>query len=732
MKICLTIGRLSIIVFLSLLLFQGEAAGQLSRPGTPIAVEKLKSLVTDDVIVLPKVDNEQLRQASMDGQQQSGLKPFHFAHPFDVALTLANSGQWYDAGQVKVWQLSIRSVDAYSLNVIFGRFHLPEKARLYVIGTKSGLIKGAYTSENNSPSRVLAVEPVAGDELLIQYEEPAEVAFPGELEISRISHDFMGLGAADDHRPLGISGSCNVNINCDMADGTENIRDAVCRIIVEGIDVCTGTLVNNTANDGTPYLLTAYHCIGTNTKATKSVFLFNYESPACATVDGDVSHSLSGSTLRAGFDSLDFALVELTEDIPSDYHHYMAGWNRRSQAPPSSKSIHHPLGDIKKLATDKDVAVVGRYSNQYLNNGFWRIVRWENGTTESGSSGGPLFDHTNLLVGTLTGGSATCSVPTNDFFARFNLAWDYRQEANRQLKAWLDPAGNNTERQEGLRPYKGAELCQPITNFKNGDFHDALQISVGGTRRGYYGGTNTAGFTDFAEQYTIQGSCEVQGVSLGIGRAKVNSASAQSFISVQVHEGSTLPGTLLYSQRFNIGDFYPEAMNYLAFNRPVKTSGNFFISYNVQELHAGDTLAVYLAKRAQDTSNSFFMKNASGWLSYNTQNAQGNGSALLTELIVCDVEGTTVIDSLDKDSGAVFFPNPVTGDADLVVTTKDQIAYPESIVVYDLLGRVQNISYSFRSSNELLLNFSGMRSGVYFIHFVAGGRPIVGKIAYIR
>lgn len=732
MKIYNPIGRLSILVFLCLFLFHEESAGQLSRQGIPIAIEKLKSLSTDDVIVLPKVDNELLRVASIEEHQRSGLKPFHFAHPFEVSLTLKNSGQWYDAGQVKVWQLTIRSADAYSLNVIFGRFHLPEKARLYVIGAKSGLIKGAYTSENNSPSQVLAVEPVAGDELLIQYEEPSDVAFPGVLEISRISHDFMGLGTADDHRPLGISGSCHVNINCDLANGTENIRDAVCRIIVDGIDVCTGTLVNNTANDGTPYLLTAHHCINTNTKANRSVFLFNYESPSCVTVDGDVSRSLSGSTLRAGFDSLDFALVELTEDIPSDHHHYLAGWSRNSQAPPSSKTIHHPLGDIKKLAADKDVAVVGTYSTQYLDNGFWRVVRWDNGTTESGSSGGPLFDNNNLLVGTLTGGSATCSVPTNDFFARFNMAWDYRKEANRQLKVWLDPAATNAERVEGLRPDQGPELCMPITNFKNGDFHDALQITVGGTRRGYYGGTNTAGFTDFAEQYKIQGSCEVQGVSLGIAKAKVQSSSSQSFINVQVHEGATLPGTLLYSQRFNIGDFYSGAMNYLVFSRPVKTSGSFFITYNVQELPAGDTLAVYLAKRSQDTTNSFFMKNASGWLSYNSQNAQGNGSALLTELIACNVDAATVIDTLVTDAGAVFFPNPVTGNENLVVTTKDQIEYAESIAVYDLLGNVQNISYSFRSSNELLLNFSGKKSGVYFIHFVAGGRPIVGKIAYIR
>lgn len=703
--------------------------GQISQGGTPIHIQKLKSAVTHDLLVLPAVDNQKLQR---ENQQQSGLKSFRFAHPFDVSLSPANSGQWYSTPEVNVWQLRIRSTGAYSLNVIFGKYRLPENARLFIIGAAQDDIKGAYTSFNNSPSNSLAIEPVAGDEILIQYEEPAKAAFCGELEISRISHDFMGLGAARDHRPLGISGSCNVNINCDQVDGTEHIRDAVCRIIVEGTDVCTGTLVNNTANDGTPYLLTAYHCISNEIKANASVFLFNYESPACVSVDGDVSRSMSGSNLRASFDSLDFALVELREDIPFANRPYLAGWNRKNQSPTSSKSIHHPMGDIKKIATDKDPAVTGRFNNTYLVNGAWKILRWDTGVTESGSSGGPLFDQDNLLVGTLTGGSATCSVPTNDFFSKFALAWNHRRELNRQLKAWLDPVNSNAEKISGYDPNSGETLCQPITNFKNADFHDALQIREGTVRRGYYAGTNSAGFTEFAEQYTFSESCEIQGVSLGIAKAKVNLFNAESLINVRVYEGESEPVTLLHSQKFDVKNFYEGAMNYLPFSAPVKTTGSFFITFDLKEMPAGDTLAVYLARRLNDPTNSFFLKNSSGWLPYNSQNTQGNGSALLTELTACNIDSPIVIDTSDIDTEAVFYPNPLMGDADLKITTKSQITSPERVKVYDLLGRVQNISVHVKGPKELLMNLSGLRSGVYFIHITAGGRHIVGKIAYIR
>ncbi|MGE5429420.1 MAG: hypothetical protein ACM3O8_16110, partial [Methylococcaceae bacterium] len=56
-----TLSPTIVLTALLLLLLQENAHGQLSQGGMPVQVKKLKSLVTDDVIVLPKVDNEQLR-----------------------------------------------------------------------------------------------------------------------------------------------------------------------------------------------------------------------------------------------------------------------------------------------------------------------------------------------------------------------------------------------------------------------------------------------------------------------------------------------------------------------------------------------------------------------------------------------------------------------------------------------------------------------------------------------
>lgn len=714
-----------------LILLPIAVTAQISKGGIPIQIQKLKSTSSQtDLVVMPAVDNMKMR-GLYSRTDQNMLKPFRFAYPFDVSLSPNNSGTWYNTTKVNVWQLRIRSSGAYSLNLIFDQYRLPENSRLFLISEKTGEIKGAYTSDNNSESQIFAIEPIEGDELFLQYEEPVNVSFPGELHISKVAHDFVGI-ATKDHRPLGLSGACNVNVNCDVANGSENVRDGVCRIIIEGTEICTGTMVNNTALDGTPYVLTANHCIKTEAQAQASVFLFNYESPYCESIDGDVSRSMSGSSLKSSFDSLDFALVRLNTIPPYNYRAYLAGWNRNNVAPTSSICIHHPLGDIKKVSIDSDAAITAKFNSSYHPKGFWNILRWEKGVTEQGSSGGPLFDQDRKLVGTLTGGAATCTLPTNDYFEKFALAWNYRKETNKQLKTWLDPLSSGAEKLDGMSLNSGSKLCNAITNFKDNDTHEATQISNGLTKKGYWSGSNLVGFSEFGEQYKFSKSCDVQGVTLGVAKVKTNSSYANSYIDIQVYQGTDKPETLIYSEKYDINKFWNDAMNYISFASPVKTVGNFFVSYNISQMHVGDTLVVYMANRKADVSNSFFLKNREGWLAYNSQNLNGNGSALLTELIACNIDDSTTNEEFIPNlKEARFFPNPLNGSEDLNVQTVDSIDFPDQIAVYDLLGKKQEVPFTVVGPNSMTLNFSGKRAGIYFIRIKAGDRIAIGKIAYL-
>ena len=706
--------------------------GQISQGGIPIQVQKLKSVTANsDLVVMPSLDNVKLRN-QYSRTEPNLLKSFHFAHAFKVSLSPKNSGKWYCDGDMNIWQLRIRSVGAYSMNIILQQFNLPEGSRLFIVGENTGEIKGAYTTQNNSDSKVLSIEPVAGDEILVQYEEPVDVSIPGEFVISQVAHDFIGVAASGTHRPLGISGSCNINVNCDVANGSEYIRDAVCRLIIEGTEICTGTLVNNTAKDGIPYLITANHCVNSEKQAQLTVFLFNYESPYCGSVDGDISRSLSGSSMKASFDSLDFSLVRLNNLPPFNYRTYLAGWNKKNVAPTSSMCIHHPLGDIKKVSIDQDAAVTSNFNSSYLAKGFWNILRWDKGVTEEGSSGGPLFDQNKQLVGTLTGGSASCTLPTNDYFEKFALAWNYRNETAKQLKAWLDPIDSGVDKLDGMFSYTGKSLCKPVTNFKNSDIHEVVTVLNGSTINGYWSGTNSVGLSEFAEEYKTYTNCEVQGITLGIGKLKINHAYTNSYIDVNVYEGSVAPETLLYSEKFDIHKFYGDAMNYLPFKSTVKTHGNFFVSYNVSQLHSGDTLAVYMANRKLDATNSFYLKKADKWVDYNSQNLAGNGSALLTELIACNIDDPTgTFEEMPDLKVARFYPNPLHGNQTLNILTAETIDCPEDVAVYDLLGKKQNVVATSNSPNSVFLNFSGRRPGIYVVQLESGGRMVSGRIVYM-
>jgi lysyl endopeptidase len=719
-------------VLILLFLLPIAATGQISRGGTPIQIQKLKTASSlTDLVVMPAIDNLKMRML-YNSADQNMLKPFRFAHSFEVSLNLNNSGTWYNTTEVNVWQLRIRSSGAYSLNLIFDQYRLPENARLFLISENTGEIKGAYTSDNNSEKHLFAIEPVEGDDLLVQYEEPVGVPFRGELQIAKVAHDYVGI-ATKDHRPLGISGTCNVNANCDFANGTENIRDGVCRIIIAGTELCTGTMVNNTALDGAPYVLTANHCIKNETQAQSSIFLFNYESPYCASIDGDVSHSLSGSSLKASFDSLDFTLVRLNNVPPVNYRPYLVGWNHKNIAPSSSICIHHPLGDIKKISIDNDAAVTSKFISGYHPKGFWNVQQWEYGVTEQGSSGSPLFDQSKQLIGSLTGGSASCppGLPTNDYFEKFALAWDYRDESSKQLKTWLDPINSGVEKLDGMSLNSGKTLCSPVTNFKDSDTHSIIKISSGLTNKGYCSGTNSAGYTEFAEQFKFSKSCEVSGISLGIAKVKLTTTNSSSYINVQVYEGTDKPVKLLHTDKFYIKNLYSDAMNYFSFSAPVETTGNFFVSYDISNINEGDSLIVYMANRT-DVTNSFSLKNKDGWSTYDSQNPNGYGSALLVELIACNIDDATSIDTLKSDiTEARFFPNPFSGSTTLYIETVDSIDSPEEVTVYDLLGKKQNISYTQSGLNKMGLNFTGERAGIYFIRLRSGGKNIIGKVAYL-
>ena len=384
-------------------------------------------------INLPSVNHESF--LIEDEIEADKYTPFRFGAPFDVNYNLDNSGEWEEMEHGRIWRLSITSESAYSINLLYDRFILPDGAEMFVYDTQMNTVLGAFTSANNKEHETFSTAPTKGDVTIIEYFEPYDVEFYGEISINRVVHAYKDVFFNDETRDYGDSGSCNNNVNCpEFIDWADEVRSVAMILSGGGFRLCTGSLVNNVREDLTPYFLTANHCLGGE---SSWIFMFNYERPGCNNQNGPTYMTVQGSTLLDNASSSDYALLLLDETPPLDYEVHFAGWDATGNTPSTPVGIHHPSGDIKKISFD--------YNNASNAGNYWDVNNWEDGTTEPGSSGSPLFDgNSHRIVGQLYGGTASCSSITYDTYGKVSSSW------NSGLRNFLDPDNTGTTVLDGM------------------------------------------------------------------------------------------------------------------------------------------------------------------------------------------------------------------------------------------------------------------------------------------
>ncbi|HMM12781.1 MAG TPA: T9SS type A sorting domain-containing protein [Bacteroidales bacterium] len=365
--------------------------------------------------------------------------------------------------KVRYWRTTFDFGQTVSVALYFDHFDPGKNGRLYLSG-EDGEWKGAYTNRSSVSGQPFAIEPVRASRLILHFETGEDEQ---DFFISLSALGFLYDVKQD--RGFGTSGPCEVNVNCSEGALWQNQKRGVVRILVRqgtALFYCTGSLINNTSNDGTPYLLTANHCGENSTTADYAqwVFSFNYESVACPNpLVEPFYRTLTGAELVskaiAGTQSgSDFKLLKLLQTVPPWYLPYYNGWSRRNQISSSGVGIHHPDGDIKKISTFTTQPASSGYGTggNIPSEKFWRL-QWsatENGfgVTEGGSSGSPLFNSDGLITGVLTGGSSSCSNTAGfDFYGKFSYSWESNGSAAiNQLRPWLDPTGTGQEVLQGL------------------------------------------------------------------------------------------------------------------------------------------------------------------------------------------------------------------------------------------------------------------------------------------
>ena len=400
--------------------------GQVSIESTPKSFS-LEQSVDIETQILPAFDIQKFIEEDEMERTSSQQKPYRFANPISVDFNMNTHGTWNinDDGS-SIWQFRIESPGAHSLNLIYDRFNIPEGAEFFVYSEDREMVLGAFTNYNHKPHGGFSTAPIVGDAIILEYNEPASPEFSGEISIDIVAHDYRDV-FFNEERGYGDSGSCNNNVNCAVGDDwRDEIRSVAMILTSGGSRLCTGSLVNNTSQDLAPYFLTANHCLGGN---NSWIFMFNYESPSCNNQNGPTNMTVSGSSLLANSSTSDFALLLLNETPPESYNVHYAGWDISGSTPSIPVGIHHPSGDIKKISFD--------YNNASNSGNYWDVNNWEDGTTEPGSSGSPLFDGvTQRIIGQLYGGTASCTSITYDTYGKTSTSW------NLGMSNYLDP--NNT------------------------------------------------------------------------------------------------------------------------------------------------------------------------------------------------------------------------------------------------------------------------------------------------
>ena len=191
--------------------------------------------------------------------------------------------------------------------------------------------------------------------------------------------------------------------------------------------LCSGTAVNSSRsrddNLDTPFVMTAEHCIGSDTLADSVETRWHYEHENC---DGsgpapDYTELHGGAELVVSDPDSDTSLLRLRDALPNSA--CLAGWNSDGgwAAGTEVTSLHHPDGDPKQWAGGEVDATVVVDEVDAIK------VTWTEGQTQGGSSGAGLFtavDGTDVLVGTLSGGPVCTLAEPVDFYGRFDRFFD--------------------------------------------------------------------------------------------------------------------------------------------------------------------------------------------------------------------------------------------------------------------------------------------------------------------
>ncbi len=359
-----------------------------------------------------------------------------------------------------VWTGVVRSPGAAAMRLHFDGVDLPQGVELYIYNTL-GEAFGPYTGRGLLGSGDFWAQTLVGDEALVQlHYRGADVrtALEGSsLRIAGVAHLTEAFQLAVSRRAAltadkafcSFNESCVENASCSsMSSAVNAAQDAVAHmqfVISPYVYICTGGLLNDTASSGTPYFLTANHCLSSQSVANSLETFFQFTTPcggSCYNPDGAVP-SMVGSTLLATNSSTDFTFLQLSGSAPAGSA--FLGWTTSAVAYANGLDLYrisHPAGAPQAYSEQSVNTSYGTCGTLPRGNFIYSQTTYAG--TEGGSSGSPVVNSSGQVVGQLYGRCGT----------NINNACDHNSNATvdgafavtyGSISQWLDPGSGCTD-----------------------------------------------------------------------------------------------------------------------------------------------------------------------------------------------------------------------------------------------------------------------------------------------
>ncbi len=412
-------------------------------------------------------------------RKKMGL-PMLEAKIYPLEVNMDTIGVWSESstGKENIWRLKVGVPQSKGFYISMEDFYIPKGAQLFAYNKDNFEDAIVFSHEDNPNGGPYSIEDLVGDNVILEYIASKSITEKPKIHLLDVGYKYSD--ETGNVSGFGTAASCMININCTQGADWQVQKKGIVRLRIRKTtdsenngSACSGTLINNTNNDKTPYVLTAYHClenVDISNPDNFSVF-FNYESATCENTGTRPSYKfhrganvLIANPISGGSDGV---LLQLTGTIPEDWDVYFNGWDRSNANNATSGAvIHHPEGDVKKITLYNNAITSGQWNDTSPQNSFW-IVSYSEGSTEGGSSGSSIFNQSGLVIGTLTGGNSSCSTPAaTDYFGKLWYHWDQSADQNLHMSKYLDPINSGQTALAGLynNPNSEEELILDKSN----------------------------------------------------------------------------------------------------------------------------------------------------------------------------------------------------------------------------------------------------------------------------